>query len=50
MVQLTVAVWVDSNQLVEAKHRLFGALYEACKQEKIQLYQPSTMSIQVTQK
>ena len=50
MVQLTVAVWVNSNQLIEAKHRLFGALYEACKQEKIQLYQPSTMSIQVTQK
>lgn len=50
MVQLTVAIWVDSTKLVEAKHRLLGALYTACKQEKIQLYQPSTMAIQVTQK
>ncbi len=48
--QLIVGVWVDSSKLVEAKHRLVGALYHACKKENIHLYQPSTMSIQVTQK
>lgn len=50
MTQLTVAVWVESSHLGEAKHRLLGALYNACKKEKIQLYQPSTLSIDVTQK
>ena len=50
MMQLIVAVWVDSSKLTEAKHRLFGALYAACKKENIHLYQPSTMAVQVTQK
>lgn len=48
--QLTVGVWVDSSKLAEVKHRLVGALYAACKKENIHLYQPSTMSVNVTQK
>jgi small conductance mechanosensitive channel len=50
MTQLIVAVWVDSSKLTEAKYRLVGTLYEVCKKEKIQLYQPSTRAIEVTQK
>jgi len=50
MTQIIVAVWVDSSKLVEAKHRLFGALYAACKKENIHLYQPSTLAVNVTQK
>jgi len=48
--QLIVGVWVESSKLTEAKHRLVGALYAACKKENVHLYQPSTMAIQVTQK
>jgi small conductance mechanosensitive channel len=50
MAQLTVAVWVDSSKLMEAKQRLFGALYAACKKENIKLHQPSTLAVSVTQK
>lgn len=50
MMQITVALWVESVRFVEAKQHLLTALYNVCKQEKIQLYQPSTMAIQVTQK
>ena len=50
MMQLIVAVWVDSSKLTEAKHRLFGALYAACKKENIHLYQPSTLAVSVMKK
>jgi len=50
MTQLIVAMWVESGKLIEAKHKLVGALYAACKKEKIQLYQPSTLAVNVTQK
>lgn len=50
MAQLTVAVWVESTKLTEAKHRLFGALFAACKKEQIHLHQPSALAVNVTQK
>lgn len=50
MVQLTVAVWVASTKIVEAKRHMLGTLYETCKRENIQLYQPGSYAIQVTEK